>query len=50
MFIELESWLELGVIAFFITKMSGPLEKCLFSWLAGGFVMTVAGFVNQNKS
>ncbi|KAG5035883.1 hypothetical protein JHK87_010793 [Glycine soja] len=31
----------LGVIAFFTTKMSGSPEKCLFPWLAGGFVMSV---------
>lgn len=31
----------LGVIAFFTTKMSGPPNKCLFPWLAGGFVMSV---------
>ncbi|KAL2335123.1 hypothetical protein Fmac_016336 [Flemingia macrophylla] len=30
-----------GVTAFFTTKMSGPPKKCLFPWLAGGFVMSV---------
>ncbi|XP_020209033.2 cation/calcium exchanger 2 [Cajanus cajan] len=30
-----------GVAAFFTTKMSGPPNKCLFPWLAGGFVMSV---------
>ncbi|KAK7316020.1 hypothetical protein VNO77_34638 [Canavalia gladiata] len=31
----------LGVTAFFTTKMSRPPKKCLFPWLAGGFVMSV---------
>ncbi|RDX72322.1 Cation/calcium exchanger 2, partial [Mucuna pruriens] len=30
-----------GVTAFFTTKKSGPPRKCLFPWLAGGFVMSV---------
>ena len=31
----------LGVTALFTTKMSMPPQKCLFPWLAGGFLMSV---------
>ncbi|KAJ1393264.1 Sodium/calcium exchanger membrane region [Sesbania bispinosa] len=31
----------LGVAALFTTEMSRPPKKCLFPWLAGGFVMSV---------
>ncbi|KAK7271127.1 hypothetical protein RJT34_26768 [Clitoria ternatea] len=32
----------LGVAAFFTTEFSRPPKKCLFPWLAGGFVMSVS--------
>ncbi|XP_004489652.1 cation/calcium exchanger 2-like [Cicer arietinum] len=31
-----------GVIAFFTTNTSMPPKKCLFPWLVGGFIMSVA--------
>ncbi|XP_061363872.1 cation/calcium exchanger 2-like [Gastrolobium bilobum] len=30
-----------GVTAYFTTEMSMPPKKCLFPWLAGGFIMSV---------
>ncbi|KAF8395529.1 hypothetical protein HHK36_019477 [Tetracentron sinense] len=30
-----------GILAVFTTKMSNPPEKCLFPWLAGGFLMSI---------
>lgn len=31
----------LGITVFFTTKQSSPPKKCMFLWLAGGFVMSV---------